>query len=156
MILARQSGGRDVVCAVDSRMVSKRKVVEVNLADDTAGGAVPCRRKKVSCSSASARKPTSNALQVAAMRFCANGGGVHAEFDDGEELDVFFLHEWNNDQEMRIELDSEVASASNLLAFCGAVKRCVLGSLSRAASLDKYCSPGAPKRAASFQSSRLL
>ena len=24
------------------------------------------------------------------MRFCANGGGVHAEFDDDEELDVFF------------------------------------------------------------------
>ena len=50
----------------------------------------------------SARKPTSNALQVAAMRCCAHGGGVHAEFDDGEELDVFFLHEWNNDWSRRI------------------------------------------------------
>ena len=45
----------------------------------------------MSGSSASAGKPPSNALQVAAMRCCANGRGVHAEFDDGEELDVFFL-----------------------------------------------------------------
>ena len=66
----------------------------------------------------------------------------HLEVGRERSLRAATFADYAYGQGMRIELDLEVASASNLLAFCGAVKRCVLGSLSGAASLDKYCSPG--------------
>ena len=47
----------------------------------------------------------------------------------------------------RISLDAEVSAAADLLAFAGAIKRCVLGSLAGAASLDKFCAAGSAAEA---------
>ena len=42
----------------------------------------------------------------------------------------------------RLELDTAMAQAADLMAFVGAIKRRVLGSMSGSASLDKFCPQG--------------
>lgn len=54
----------------------------------------------------------------------------------------------------RLELDSEIAQAADLMAFSGAINRCVLGSLAGSASLDKFCSPGSAQETRFFPGPR--